>query len=148
MKNEDIDNIVSAEIPCPLKNRRLYDAVIKHNIHTPCGPNHDTKARCLDPVTKKCTKDFPKPFRSDTFSSTDGYPKYKRVDNTKDDTNKINNRIHVHNGWVVPYNSFLTLKYDAHINVEICSSVQAIKYIHKYITKGHDCARIGMQVND
>ena len=27
---------------------------------------------------------------------------------------------------------------DCHINVEICASVKAIKYIHKYIYKGHD----------
>ena len=27
---------------------------------------------------------------------------------------------------------------DCHINVEICASVKAIKYIHKYIHKGHD----------
>lgn len=71
---------------------------------------------------------------------------YKRPDNSKD--KHTHGNIEVHNGWVVPYNPFLTLKYDAHINVEICSSVQAIKYIHKYITKGQDCARIGVPVND
>src|SRR6266436_93352 len=27
---------------------------------------------------------------------------------------------------------------DCHINVEICASVKAIKYIHKYIYKSHD----------
>lgn len=43
----------------------------------------------------------------------------------------IDNRI------VVPYNAFLT-----HLNVEICSSVASIKYIHKYVSKGFDCARI------
>ena len=29
-------------------------------------------------------------------------------------------------------------RYNCHINVEICSSVEAVKYIHKYIYKGHD----------
>jgi hypothetical protein len=39
---------------------------------------------------------------------------------------------------VIPYNPFLSAKYDCHINVEVCISVKAIKYIHKYIYKGHD----------
>jgi hypothetical protein len=29
-------------------------------------------------------------------------------------------------------------RYNCHINVEICSSIEAVKYIHKYIYKGHD----------
>src|SRR6266436_6415312 len=35
--------------------------------------------------------------------------------------------------------------YDCHINVEICTSVKAIKYIHKYIYKGHDRATLEME---
>ena len=31
-----------------------------------------------------------------------------------------------------------SVRYNCHINVEICSSIEAIKYIHKYIYKGHD----------
>ena len=36
------------------------------------------------------------------------------------------------------------VRYDCHINVEICASVKAIKYIHKYIYKGHDRATLEM----
>lgn len=36
---------------------------------------------------------------------------------------------------VIPYNHYLAGKYKAHINVEICGSVKAVKYIHKYIHK-------------
>lgn len=147
LRNGDIDNMVSAEIPCPLRSKNLYDVIMKHNIHNPCGSSHKANAVCLNPETGKCSKEFPKPFRSDTFSTSDGYPKYKRVDNTASN-HVLNSNIRVHNGWVVPYNPFLSLKYDAHINVEICTSIKAIKYIHKYITKGQDCARIGVQVND
>ena len=39
---------------------------------------------------------------------------------------------------MVPYNPFLSFKYGAHINVEIVNSVEAIKYLYKYITKGDD----------
>ncbi|GBN46169.1 hypothetical protein AVEN_237432-1 [Araneus ventricosus] len=37
----------------------------------------------------------------------------------------------VDNSWVVPYSSILTKMFNAHINVEACSSVRAIKYINK-----------------
>jgi hypothetical protein len=49
------------------------------------------------------------------------------------------------NRWVVPYNPYLCLKYNAHINVEICSSVQSVKYIYKYVFKGHDRAAMHVQ---
>jgi hypothetical protein len=44
----------------------------------------------------------------------------------------------VDNQWVVPYNPYLSKKYNAHINVEICTSVSAVKYLYKYIYKGPD----------
>ena len=46
---------------------------------------------------------------------------------------------------MVPYNPFLLLKYNAHINIELCSTVKSVKYLYKYIYKGYDCA--DMQIN-
>jgi hypothetical protein len=43
---------------------------------------------------------------------------------------------------VVPYNPYLSAKYNCHINVEVCASISAIKYIQEYIYKGHDHATI------
>ncbi len=40
------------------------------------------------------------------------------------------------NQWIVPYNLHLATKYRTHINVEICSSISAIKYLYKYVYKG------------
>ena len=56
-------------------------------------------------------------------------------------SNKI---ILVDNSMVVPYNSFLLLKYKCHINIEYCASVQSIKYIFDYIHIGGDkaCCKI------
>ncbi len=51
------------------------------------------------------------------------------------------------NKWVVPYSPFLALKYNAHINVELCSTVQSVKYLYKYIYKGHDCANVEIKLN-
>lgn len=39
----------------------------------------------------------------------------------------------------MPYNQFLSLKYDTHINVEVVYLVSAVKYLYKYISKGSDC---------
>ena len=46
--------------------------------------------------------------------------------------------------WVVPYNPYLLYKYDAHINVEICNSVMSVKYMYKYVYKGHDMASVAL----
>ncbi|CAF4771097.1 unnamed protein product, partial [Rotaria sp. Silwood2] len=37
------------------------------------------------------------------------------------------------------------MKYNAHINVENCATVKSIKYLFKYVSKGHDCANIKLQ---
>jgi hypothetical protein len=44
---------------------------------------------------------------------------------------------HTHS-WVVPHNVFLATKYNCHINVEVVSSIKAVKYLYKYVYKGPD----------
>ena len=53
--------------------------------------------------------------------------------------------IEVDNQWVVPYPSLLSKTFNAHINVEYCNSVKAIKYICEYVIKDSDMAVFGMQ---
>jgi hypothetical protein len=50
------------------------------------------------------------------------------------------------NGHVVPYNKYLLLWYNCHINVEIPYGIQAMKYLFKYICKGVDWS--SMRMND
>jgi len=50
--------------------------------------------------------------------------------------------IELDNRWVVLHNVYLLTKYDAHINVEVCNNIRAIKYMFKYIYKGHDRATV------
>ena len=38
----------------------------------------------------------------------------------------------------MPYNLYLIRRYKAHINVEVCTTIQTIKYIHKYVYKERD----------
>ncbi len=43
---------------------------------------------------------------------------------------------------MVPYNPYLSLLFNCHINVEVCTSVAAVKYLYKYVYKGHDRAQV------
>jgi hypothetical protein len=51
----------------------------------------------------------------------------------------------VDNRWVVPYNPVLSQSFNAHINIEFCISIKAIKYICKYIHQGSDQATFSFQ---
>jgi len=90
-----------------------------------------------------CTKKFPKEFINETNPNVDGYAQYKR-ENTGI-TYKVGQHM-VGNEWVVPYNPFLLLKYNCHINIEVCASIKSVKYLYKYIYKGHDCANVRLEV--
>ncbi|XP_030060875.1 uncharacterized protein LOC115471313 [Microcaecilia unicolor] len=133
---ELIDKIVCAEIPDKEKFPRLHAIVAKHMIHGPCN---DTTSHLPCMVSGKCSKKFPKPFQNETIQNCDGYPKYHRRDNG------VGTLLHgkiINNTWVVPYNPFLLLKYNSHINVEVCASIKSVKYLFKYVYKGHDCANV------
>ncbi len=36
-------------------------------------------------------------------------------------------------------------EYNCHINGEICALIKSIKYLFKYVYKGHDCANIELK---
>ncbi|XP_074319779.1 uncharacterized protein LOC141656686 [Silene latifolia] len=71
------------------------------------------------------------------------YPIYRR---RKNGINVVVRTATLDNGWIVPYNPFLLAKYDCHLNVEVCSTIKAVKYLYKYIYKGHD--RVSITVQD
>jgi len=50
--------------------------------------------------------------------------------------------IELDNHWVVSHNVYLSTKYDAHINIEVCNNMHAVKYLFKYVYKGHDRATV------
>ncbi|XP_030060909.1 uncharacterized protein LOC115471351, partial [Microcaecilia unicolor] len=133
---EIIDKIVCAEIPSEQNFQRLHATVMQHMIHGPCNEKN-LNLPCMQ--NGKCSKQFPKEFQNETIENCDGYPKYRRRDNG------IGTVLHgqlINNSWVVPYNPFLLLKYNCHINVEICASIKSVKYLFKYVYKGHDCANV------
>ncbi|XP_027083756.2 uncharacterized protein [Coffea arabica] len=112
------------------------------------GGPRDMRRRYLDAMTLvqrdkqspcmragKCKNHYPKNFAPYTVHGEDSYACYRR----RDDGRKIKVRKHeLNNPWVIPYSPYLLALFDCHINVEICSTVKLVKYLYKYIFKGHD----------
>ena len=88
-------------------------------------------------VDGACRFKYPRQFCDSTQQGKDGYPIYRGCE----DMHKvfIKNKW-LDNRWVVPYNPTLLMRYNCHINVEVCSSIQGVKYLYKYVYKGSDCA--------
>ena len=132
---EDINSLLSAEFPDPDTQPELFKLVKKFMVHSPCGV-HNPTAPYMDQETKKCSKNFPKPFQDHTTLAEDSYAVLRRRDTGR--TFKVNGK-DVDNHWIVPYSPYLIWKYRCHINLEWVASIKAVKYIYKYIYKGHDC---------
>ncbi|XP_072077883.1 uncharacterized protein [Arachis hypogaea] len=129
---EDINHILSVEIPNKENDPVYYEAVGKHIMHGPCG---DLKkdSPCME--SGKCIRHFPKRFFDSTTVDEDGYPIYRR----REDGRTINKSgIDIDNQYVMPHNRKLLLKYRAHVNVEWCNQLRSIEYLFKYMNKGHD----------
>jgi hypothetical protein len=88
--------------------------------------------------TASARKDLTKDFRPTTATNVDGYPLYRRREGY---TAEVRGKV-MDNRFVVPHNRFLLLNYNGHINVEVCTTLKAMKYIYKYMYKGFDCANI------
>ena len=136
---EEIDKIVWAEIPDQTQYPKLNELVLKHMIHGPCGEGISRYSPCME--NGKCSKYFPKAFQDHTMKEVDGYPVYRRRHNN---ATTINGKA-IDNSWVVPYNPVLLKKYNCHINVEVCALIKSIKYLFKYVYKGHDKANLEIQ---
>lgn len=136
-ETDDVDSFIRAEFPDKETEPLLFDVVWRTMVHGPCG-EHNPNAPCMK--DGKCSKRYPKPYREETTLNEDGYPNYRR----RNDGRKFQLGNHwVDNRDVIPFCAYLSLKYDCHINVEVCATVKSVKYIHKYIYKGHD--RITME---
>ncbi|KAK9706454.1 hypothetical protein RND81_07G125800 [Saponaria officinalis] len=132
---DDFDKFVCAEIP-PVTRTHLRRAVLRHMMHGPCGQlNPDCSCMKHKKSLGRCKYVYPKSFTSETTKNDDGYLVYRRRqtgENVQIRGKTLNNR------WVIPYNPYLMDLFDCHLNVEVCSTIQAVKYLYKYVYKGHD----------
>jgi len=139
---QEVDRLVCAELPDQTVHPRLFDTVTSCMLHGVCGPS----SACFK--NGRCSENFPKPFHRQTSMGDDSYPLYRRrspEDGGKTFTKYVRGQATViDNRYVVPYNAYLLLRYNAHINVEYCASVKAVKYLYKYIFKGHDRAVVSL----
>jgi hypothetical protein len=99
----------------------------------------------------KCSKKYPKPFCEQTILNPNNtYPEYQRLATEKGGRslvlNKCNKTYILDNRWVVPYSPYLSLRYNCHINVEVCLSPTAAKYLYKYVFKGEDRAMVRTEI--
>lgn len=109
-------------------------------MHGPCGHLNPNNV-CMN-KDGKCKNQYPKAYSSKTHIGDNEYPKYRR----RNYGYKVKVRGHyLYNQCIAPYNPYLLSKFDCHINIEICSTVKAVKYLYKYIYKGHD--RIAIHIN-
>jgi hypothetical protein len=131
---EDVDRMISAELSNSETNKLAHKTVARCTMHGPCGaafPN----APCME--EGKCKKKYPRKFQSETMTNVNGYPIYRHRDMGH---TVVVHGIELDNRWVVPHNVYLSTKYDAHINIEVCNNIRVVKYLFKYVYKGHDCA--------
>ena len=154
-----IDSLISAEFPDPEEDPELFRIVKAHMVHGPCGPQNPNCPCMVEEIKngikkKVCSKKYPRELRKDTISDNDGFPLYRR--RSREDGGQYvtvdvrrgrgeSRRCACGNECVVPFNALLLRAFDAHINVEYCSSVKSIQYVCKYCNKGSDMATIGIR---
>ncbi|KXN85443.1 hypothetical protein AN958_11247 [Leucoagaricus sp. SymC.cos] len=100
-----INAIVSAKISDCNIYPVLYDVVttvIIHSLYSDCFPN----AYCM--VNHRYSKQYPKPFNSETLYGENGYPRYARPENGPTFTKA---EFTYDNRWVVLYNLYLSARY-------------------------------------
>ncbi|GAA0172856.1 hypothetical protein LIER_26593 [Lithospermum erythrorhizon] len=131
MTPEAYDRIVTAELPNK-QDPYLYGLVVKHMMHGPCGQLNSENVCMKD---GKCKNHYPKNYANYTSHGTGSYPIYQRRNDGK--VAKVRGHM-LDNRWVIPYNASLLVEFDCHINVEICCDIRVVKYLYKYIHKGHD----------
>jgi hypothetical protein len=103
---EDVDRMINAELSNPKTNRLAHDG--------------------------KCKKQYLGKFQSEMVTDVNGYPIYRCKDTRR---TILVHGIKLDNRWVVPHNVYLLTKYNAHINIEVCHNICAVKYMFKYVYK-------------
>jgi hypothetical protein len=121
---------------------RLYAKVMKHQWHP---PDHSS---CKKNSDGSCKYKYPKEITEVTQVLESGYCSYKRPEIKGDGTTgELSDEQKNMNSWVVATNFTLLDEFDCHINVEVCYTVNVLKYLFKYIKKGSTAERAWAKIN-
>ena len=134
---QDVDRLVSAEIPDPHLQPEFHNTVKRHMMQG------ELDSHCVWMDNGECKKSFPKPLQQETEFSVNGYPLYRQRGKHRAELCPHT----VNDSWVVTYNPHLPMKFSCHMNVEVCTTVKSVKYIFKYIHKGNDAAHVEIRQN-
>ena len=93
-----VDNIVSAQLPDPIEDPLLYETVTTCMLHGPCG-DEKPNAPCM--VDGKCSRHYPKEFIEHTVYGDNAYPQYAKPNNG---CKVRKNGVDYDNRHVIPYN--------------------------------------------
>ena len=167
---QQIDAVISAEIPDPWLHPELHAMVQEFLIHDPCDLNVAAGCRQTDCKNKNKENNLPAASEMSNTSNSNvanagsskqrvpgkckrNFPK-PMADKTVILPNKfplyrrrglhtctVKGRI-VSDDWVVPHCPFLILRYNAHINCEIAALLKSFKYVYKYVLKPPDTCDI------
>ena len=119
----------------------------RHRLHL-CGAENPN-CPCME--NGRWTQNYPKEFKKKTSVDPDNYYATYRRRAPEDGGRQLvcpkSGRI-IDNRWIVPYNPYLLLRYESHINVECCTSTKVAKYLYKYVTKGNFRAMVNASVDN
>ena len=99
-----VDNIVSAQLPDPTLEPLLYQTITNCMLHGPCGAEKPNTP-CM--VDGRCSKRYPKQFNENTVYGENGYPQYARPNNGR---TVVKNGHEYDNRDVIPYNAYSSAK--------------------------------------
>ena len=118
----DIDSIVSAEVPLDPHDALLVNTFMRHNHPSPNRPPSRYCQYELPDGTRACRFKYPRPLQPTTTVDPEGRIHYRRR-RPGDET-------------IVPHCLPLLRKFECHINFEVASTSHIFQYLFKYIHKG------------
>ena len=156
---EQVDSVICAELPPDPATatteeekeqmQRLETIVLTNMVHGPCGSLRPGSP-CME--TGTCDKHFPKAYQKHTMiDAASHFPTYRR--RSPEDGGRVISikrggvTFEVTNANVVPYNPYLSLRFNCHINVEKSNSARNAKYLYKYVLKGPDRAMVSIEAD-